>query len=170
MKKLSLLLSLIMLFLCACGNEAENESKVSFYYPLKEISYGGSNSVIRAESHDLSHLSHEQLLASYLNGPTQPELSNPFPNGVKIVSLKQKDAHITLVLTDRFASLSGLKLTMACVCLGKTAMQLTGTNSITISCETQLLNGDQTIYLTLDSVLFEDTGTELPIPASTTQE
>jgi len=62
-----------------------------------------------------------------------------------------------IVLCDEFATLKGLDLTIACACLSRTVIALTGCHEVIISAESMQLDGKNFITLSRDSYLLLDT-------------
>lgn len=159
-RQIILLCMVVVLLLSACDTNFQYKQKAELYYPADKITYGTNEEYLQKTYCECFQRTTEDILAEYLLGPTEPGLKDPFPDGVVIMSLKQKNDHITIVLNSKFAELSGIDLTTACVCLAKTTMGLTDTSSVTISCETQFSDGGQSITITQDSVLLTDDHTE----------
>ena len=61
-----------------------------------------------------------------------------------------------LTLSRGFATYSGLELTIACACITKTAISLTGVDIVRIRADQTLLNGAEYIQMDANSVLLID--------------
>ena len=154
MKKMTvfLLLTAILLSLMGCLEQKEPiTTPVSFYYPRSEFTYGSTDSVTTAEVRDAALFSndHFAILSAYLAGPKKEDLKSPFPTGTTLTQLSVANGTASIILSDHIAVLSGIDLTVACVCLTRTIMELTGAKRVEISAETKLLGGSKSI--TMDS-------------------
>ena len=155
------LLILLLLPLWGCREvpeEVEIEKPVSVYYKLANPTHGTEDSVIAATS--IESKDHEAdyfyLISLYLKGTADPNFERTFPRGTTLISFKQDALTGKIVLSDRFASLSGIDLTIACVCITRTVMELTGCREVIISTNTAKLNGERYITLSADSYLLLD--------------
>lgn len=155
-----------LLLLSGCTSNSQFKEKTALYYPAGQITYGNSDDVIRVVYCEGYGRDPVDILSEYLLGPTEAGMADPFPDGTELISLKQKDDHITIVLSDHLATLSGIELTKACVCLARTALGLTGAKTAAISCETQLIDGEQALTISNDSVLWVDCGTDISGPSA----
>ena len=161
MKKLlciALTLSLL-LSLAACGARGKEES-ARFYY-LREPDnylYGSADGVVTFEERDAAGHSGDMkyLLTLYLQGPLTEGLESPFPNGCKLVDLVRGGADVTVTLDSNFATLKGMDLTLACVCLARTCFSLVNAQSVRILAQSP--RGDILIdeTITIDSLILED--------------
>ena len=144
-------LSLLLCFgLFGCKKEeAPLLAPVEFFYLHSTFSYTNTDTVMGSELRESA--GHEEdliyLLNLYLQGPQSEALAQIFPKGCSTVSCAQKNSAVTIVLSDAFATLSGMELTTACVCLAKTLTGLTGVETVVIQAETQLLDGKKNITI-----------------------
>ena len=60
-------------------------------------------------------------------------------------------------LSTEFSNLNNLELTLSSSCLALTVLQLTGAEKVCISAQGALLNGQQAITMTRESLLLSDT-------------
>jgi len=157
---LILFLVLLLVPLTGCQNQSSQlEHPVTVYYKRAEPTHGTADSVIAStwmegkdHEKDYSH-----LISQYLKGANEPNFAPTFPRGTTLVSLKLDALTAKIVLDDHFSSLSGMDLTIACVCLARTVMELTGCQEVIISAKTTKLNGENFIILSADSYLLTDT-------------
>lgn len=157
---LSIFLSLALLgSLCACGSR-EKADAARFYY-LREpdnFLYGSSDGAVTFEEREVS--GHEgdvkYLLTLYLQGPVTEGLESPFPAGSKLTDLRHSGGEITVTLDSNFATLSGMDLTLACVCLARTCISLANVQTVHILAKSP--QGQTVINetITIDSLLPED--------------
>jgi len=155
MKKLiALLLTLILL--AGCSVSPRSSGQTVLYYPaqydpadpqklITEVPYKGVGDTA------------EDILADYFAAVTDPTIV-PFPSGVSIHSLKLKEDHATIVLSDQFAQLSGVNLTRSCICITRTVSELTGVSTVTVGCKTELIDGEQAITFSNSDILWIDEG------------
>lgn len=138
---------------------AEKEDPVIFYYPNAEVSYHTDGGVLTPETRDTlsrsSDLSH--LLSFYLEGPINPALQLPVPEGTKILRLIPYDGGIKIVMSQEFSRLEGMDLTLACAGISKTCFGLTDLQEITFAIGTQK---DVVRTVTRDSFVLTDTVTQ----------
>jgi hypothetical protein len=141
-KVVSLILAfLTVLSLSGCGTKtSQGEDTVSFYY-LREADsyiYGAPDGVVtgevRAESSASSGTGY--LLSLYLMGPLDENLRSPFPAGCEITNIVRNGKEVTVVLNANFTTLKGIHLSLACVCLARTCMSVTGAEVVQIHAET----------------------------------
>lgn len=166
MRKISLILCLcLMLGLLGCaGKQDQPEVPVQFFYPrqISSILYEGDDGVITHELRESAgnEENYRYLLNLYLRGPTAQSLRNPFPRATSVVSFEQYQDQVTVTLSDSFAQLSGMELTLAGACLLKTVNAMTGVQSLYIRAQTQPLdNSEYLLFRMNDLLLTDDTNT-----------
>ena len=160
-----LLLLCVLFSLSACAKQEELTAPVSFYYlraPLLngQISHGAVDSVIAAEIRESAGYEENfiHLLEIYLLGALDAQFRSPYPLGTFLVDFRLEDGNARVELTDDFAKLTGMDLSLACGCLTMTVLELTDAKSITIRAEGALMDGKDTLTFTRSSfVLFDDT-------------
>ena len=163
MKKLfSLILTLLLL--AGCYSVPKYNNKVTLYYPASDA----SRQLITELPCEGSGKNAEEILSEYFSRQDDPSIFH-FPAGVAVSSLKLKESHATLLLTDQFAELTGIQLTKACICITKTVAGLTGVSTVTIGCQSELIDGEQSITFSESSILWVDEGmSSAPSSQSTT--
>lgn len=149
-----LVIALLLTFAGCAGNREKILSPVSMYYLRNEFTYGSADSVITPEVRDGDPYNNDAktILSAYLLGPKSDDLRSPFPKNTRLLQLTMNDNTAQLVLTNTFASLNGIQLTLACVCLAQTVMSLTGVASVQISADSELLGGNKSITIDSDSI------------------
>lgn len=159
------LLCCACLLLCiGCGkNSADSETGTAFFYPQAQLSYQPGSAAIGSELRSLeNHGTWAQVLNIYFAGPQSEHLSSPFPAGLETRKTTIENGTLYITVSAHLAQLTGLELTMACSCLTLTCLELTGADTVVISAEDSLLDGQKTItmdkntLLLLDSVLEGD--------------
>ena len=156
MKKLfCFLLPFILSFaLCSCANETDTiRVPVNFYYPLTNAVYGTQSGVIDAEIFDAENLEDDypNLLRCYLEGPHSETLRNFFPIGTELISFYDFNGHVQIIFTSHLSKLSNAELTVACACITKTVIELTGAETVQINTEDSSLNEIESVRFTLEN-------------------
>ena len=147
----------ISLFLCCCGSN-QTDNMVTFYYCQSQLDYDSPQGAFATETHH--HIpdpfAYTQLLEKYLEGPENTNLRSPIPKDVKLISLTidQQTAHITL--SNSFANLTGVDLTMACVCISMTAKNITGCSFVQIQAQNAMLENRQSITINTNLIRISD--------------
>jgi len=156
-KPLCLLLCLSLLFFLFGCSQNTLKAPVEFFYRQNKIPYEAQRSVIGSEIREtVDHPGYLRTLNLYLQGPASNDFLPTFPEGSKIITLSQAPGAISLVLSDKFASLTGIDLSIACICLTKTVIQLTGCTVVTIQAESLQLDGKNSITLDDSSAILYD--------------
>lgn len=163
MKRFLSLFLLLALVCCltACKQKETMEDPVTFYYQNKEFSHGSGSSVILGETRESAGISEDiiSLLNLYLKGPVSENLLKTFPNGTKLLKFHIDGEIANVVLSDQITLADGIELTVACGCLAKTVMELTGVTGVNICAENLPLGNKQNIYMDLNSLLLLDIST-----------
>lgn len=150
-----LILSLLLSF---CGCRSSNiENPISFYYLRKAPSFGSYDSIIAPEIVDGDEFTTiAKVLHFYLRGPDDPTLKTPFPPGTYLLDVKAAGDGLTVTLSDSFASLTGVSLSLACCAIAKTAMEYSGVDSVEIRTDSAPLDGEESIIIRhADLVLYD---------------
>ena len=154
---LSLTLVLIVILnLCGCFFSRNGiKEPVTFYYTRasSEFVYGAEDGVIASETREASgHRDNlRYLLAFYLIGPADKELSSPLPRGTVLYALEQETDSVTITLSDTSASLSDSEFSLACACLSMTCMELVPAEEVTVA------SGSRSLTLRRDNLILTDT-------------
>ena len=136
MKKWTVCLAAVLLCLlpaCLSGAEQEEDGlrlwftapkgqqKLQVSSALDSCPYEGSESV-------------PGLLSALLAGPdADSELISPIPAGTRVVSWRVEDGVASVELTDAYAGLAGIDLTLADYCVTLTLTQLEGVDGVRIT-------------------------------------
>ena len=162
MKRIILLLCLCLLLgLAGCAHNVDQpEVPVQFFYPryTSDILYDGNDGVITWELRESAGNvgNYSYLLNLYLRGPTTLPLRNPFPRATSLVSFQQNANQVILTLSDPFAQLSGMDLTLAGACLMKTVNSMTGAEILYIRAQTQSLDSGEYLVIRMEDLVFTD--------------
>ena len=154
MRKITVFLLLIILSagLMACKND---DISVNFYYCSEYPSYYTNELVLQPETRTLgTPLSDlDSLMTAYLEGPYNVLLHSPFPKGTKLISVQTGKELIEVVLSDEFAALEGIDLTVACACISNTLLEISNAETIRIRAESVPLGNAEYIDMTAQSLL-----------------
>lgn len=144
--------------LWGCSANHAPEKPVTVYYKRAELIYGSSDSVIAPTIMEgFGHESDvEYLLNQYLLGVDDPQFTATFPDGTALVSFRLDALTAKVTLSDQFAQISGIDLSIACACIAQTVMSITGCQEVIISADTAMLDGSNFITLTSGSYLLQD--------------
>lgn len=130
---LSLLLALMLLF-SAC-NQSDPSDTVAFYYARNPQSQTVPSDTFCTVEHrriTTSNSNLRYLLSLYLQGPLDDGSVSPFPDGTQLVKLDIHNDHLFIQLSQEFAELTNIDLTLACACLSLTCFDLADANQVTI--------------------------------------
>ena len=159
MKRLILILTSIVLFLCClgCNQKTKIVKPVNFYYPSESVSYEGNDRVIRPEVRESKDHTNDLtgLVRLYLQGPVTQGFENPFPNDVTLRSFAIMDNEVIIELSAQFAQVTGLDHTLAVCSIAKTLYQLTNIEKVTIITE----GVAEPLVLTNEDMMFIDAET-----------
>ena len=168
---LCVFLSLLVLTpVYGCQHRNHNDNYV-FYYPRSDYGYNTQEgrfyeNIITSEiREDFVNESVSKIISAYLNGPVSQNCSNPFPENLTLESVSTEDQTLYITVSDHLSELTGIRLVIACACLGKTGMELTDTTSVQISCRKAMLDGKKTVTLHYDQIIINDS-----IPAATYEQ
>lgn len=150
-----ILLHLILLGSCGNNNKPADEP-VNFYYRTPETEFGTQDTLIIAQIREAKGHSQDYhyLISQYLNGPTTYDCISPFPGGTTLEELDVDKVKARIVLSPHIATLSGSELMLACACMTKTVLEMTGVDAVQISTSKGTLNGKEFITLTADSFAY----------------
>ena len=155
MKQLISLLLSAALLLCLAGCQSSDSNSAQFYYCCnpENRSYFEENSMIQAESRDLTghRTDLHYMLGLYLAGPKDEDLVVPFSRQTKLLSVRQENETIVVELSDHTMSLSDSEFSLSCACLTMTCMDFVQCQSVTIR------SGDRSATMTRDNIILKDT-------------
>lgn len=161
MKKAIAILLLLGCILSLLGCQAEHDAPqvpVTVYYKRAQMEYGTADGVIIKAT--LESAGHETdtvyLLQQYLCGTDRSDLSPTFPVDTRLISYHLEGLTAKIVLSDQLAQLTGIELSIACACLSKTVMSLSGCREVIISAEHAQLDNNNYITVSSNSYLMQD--------------
>lgn len=157
----------ITIFLCIClliplagCAEGEMQNPGNFYYRRTETAYNNSSDdVIAPEKRELAGMEDnlEALLNAYFTGPESRGLESPFPRDTALHSWKLSGDTLYLTMSAEFSALSGIDLSVACACIGRTFLELTDVRQIRIIAAEGSLDGQTAVTLSKERLsLFDD--------------
>ena len=155
---LAILLCLCLLLpLLGCQTE-ELQSPGTFYYYRVETAYSGTDGVIAPEVRELSGIREDlgAILALYCQGPQSKDLEVPIPQGTPVPGYALEDGVLTLQFDTSFAALTGIELTVAAGCFARTFLPLTGAQTLVLTADGALLDGQSALTVTLGDLDLRD--------------
>ena len=153
---ISLFIICLTLFAAGCKNGSVINLPIKFYYPNATLSYGTQEGLFSNELREGSNKTAQESISEYLKGPSDHAFSNPFPTNTILLEYELKDDTAYLILSDNYAQLTGLDLSIANTCLSMTVLELTGALSVSISCESARLDGQTSVIMNQYSALLYD--------------
>ena len=162
MKNILCLILTAILLLCLCGCEkGPDENEAIFYYPRIEFEFGSDQGVMVPEYHDVSGHTEDlrYLISLYLRGPTNPELTLPFPGGTILVELEETETKLSVVLSSGVIALDPLDLITTCGCLAQTCFAISDAEVVHISSLPSTAKQQVDMTFSRDSILL--TGNEI---------
>lgn len=164
MKKIIAIILILVLTipLFACGNQ-ELRSPGTFYYYRTETEFSGPDSVLASEEKELHGIEDDlgAILALYCEGPDNRDLESPLPRGCTVPGYTLEGEVLKLHFGSDFAALSGVELTVAAACLARTFLPLTGAETLVLTADGALLNGETSLSLTLQELGLRDDSLDL---------
>ncbi len=153
-----LLLLSLSIGLVACARKKEPENPVLFYYRTAKVDFFADAGVIESEARDAGSRSgdYEYLLNQYLQGPEGQKLDRTFPAGTAVRSFVLTENSASILLTESFAQLTDMDLSLACACLTLTICQMTGVKQVQIRAESALLGGSEAVIMDYEQLILED--------------
>lgn len=132
------LLALLLLCACAPSGEEEPGADTSPIYFLAAEAQGGD---LLQESYERLYLPENASLSDtaravverLLAGPEAGDLTSPIPAGVTLEGLELRDGRAYVDLSDGFAKLDGVALSLADYCLTLSLTALEGVSSVSIT-------------------------------------
>lgn len=155
---LSLILCIALVAgLAACGQENPKFTEpVQLYYRNLSEEDSVPDSVIGSVTVEGTGRTADltALLNDYLAGTEG--FARTFPEGTRTVLLEITDGSALLILSTEFAELTGMDLTLACACLTKTVLGLTGATALRIQAYKAELDGAEEIVMSEGTLELED--------------
>jgi len=161
MKRLLCLLLSLTLLLAGCRFASKAEAKTTFYYCRTEYSYGEKYGVISPEQREISANTSDlkNLLALYLVGPLDEELTSPFI-GTKLLSATAEEGHVMIELKDTGKVMTDVQFHLGCACMAMTCLEFDAFSQVSITCGNRSATMDRDNLLLYDSITPIETTTE----------
>lgn len=153
-----LLLFVIVLSHCACLFPTTDPHAVTFYYVKDNEKFDGISDII-VPFYPITEIpidNYTELLKLYFNGPTNYSCYSPFPAGTTLEDLYITRSKAKLTLSPHFATISDVELTIACACLTRTVIGMTGVNSVQILVNGAQLCGEDSLTFNRNSFTYYD--------------
>lgn len=131
---IALLLALASLGACAgCkSGQAQAQTRYALYFTVGGDERHGP--AIRSQPWEEApeDCTPEDLVKALLSGPTQEELSSPFPRGVALSGWQWEGDTVVITLSEQYSGLADVSLTLADYCIVLTLCQLEGVEAVEI--------------------------------------
>lgn len=165
MKRYIVLLMVFACLLCGC-NAQKNQIKkpVNFYYINETVVYNSGNGMLSPEIRESAGYEEDLLglLNVYVAGPVDTKHISPFPDRLSVSSVVTEEQTASVIVGDQLCMLTGHDLSLACICLARTVMELTETDIVHIRVADRMLGGKTEITIRADDLVFVDTATYSP--------
>ena len=163
MKRSLCLILVLALSLSLWGCRPQNfEEPGIFYYRRSNTGFSGNEGVVAPEERELKGIKDDlwAILDLYCQGPVSEGLENPLPPGTQLRSYTLRNGQLSLHFNDGLKDLSGIELTLAASCIAQTFLELTGAETLILTADDTLLNGQTSIRLSLQDLAFRDGSTD----------
>lgn len=151
-----LLVLMCLLYLPGC-NSAEDLKSANFYYVRNSYVYGRGDGVMAAEIRSIEEFCNDQeILREYMYGPQDASLASPFPAGIEIKNFTRKEDTLYVTLSAHIVTLPKAKQVLACACLARTAMELTGAKSVHFQTDDTDFARMEPLFIDENSILLYD--------------
>ncbi len=155
MKRCILLLSSMLLLLCACSTNSEqfgSAPDLTFYYATAGIEELSVSSAVQIEERNNQVFTLTQMLDLYFAGPVSSNLRSPFPSGTRVLAVSNTEDGLRLTLSGEFFTLRGIDMSIASCCLVNTVCDYVNVDQITLTDEMSEIN----LQLSPDNFLLEN--------------
>lgn len=139
--------------------EVEYHSPVTFYYCTEELNYVSDSSIIQVEERTVNcpPNDYKSIIQLYLAGPKERGLYCPFPKDLTVTELLVDGETTYITFSTNLSYLTGVDLTLACICIANTCFGLTHTQNVDISAEHALLDNAPSISISYGNTITSDT-------------
>lgn len=164
MKKVICLILAVTLtaMLGGCNQNRAVVKPVIFYYQNPDLSKQIPEGIFLGQTREA--LGHEEdyfyLLDLYLKGPQDDSYLQTFPLGTRLKEFSIQNSLAYITVTDQITLATDISLTVACACLCKTVIELTGVTGVQIKAETLPLRSQPYLYMDMSSILLVDNGAQ----------
>ncbi len=154
-----ILFSALLLSSCAAPAEAPSPDDYDLYYAANPGWGSGGNAIRAGTCHiegsgsmTMAALA-ERLMKELLEPPEETGLRSPFPEGTECNGLRVAGGRAAVDLSEQYARLSGIDLSVADYCITLTLTQLKGVNAVRITTNGRDLPYRGTQFLTAADAL-----------------
>ena len=159
MRRLSCFLIILAIsLLSGCTDPHTNIQNVTFYYVHNDIVFGTESGVIASTQIQVTgnNTDYQKLLEKYFRGPTNYDCTSPFPAGITLEEFNMDANKVQILLSPHMSTLSGIQFTIACACLTRTVLEMTGSQSVQIRIQDNLIYGQESVTFNLSSFSYWD--------------
>ncbi len=133
-----------LLSLCACGVKEEEVISENSYMLWFAVNRGSSRSESGAIYREIREWTTTptatDLMRALLRGPQSSDLYSPFPEGVSVRFIHADGETVRVDLSEEYANLSGISLTLADYCIALTLCQLPEIENVKITVEGEIIH------------------------------
>jgi germination protein M len=123
---------------CALPRSQETTgNSVTFYYENRDAEQLTVSDSVGAEARYDQVASLWDLFTCCFAGPESEELISPFPAGTQVLDVQTSGDHLLLKLSGEFFTLTGVDMSIASYCLGKTVCDYMNLAAVSITDETE---------------------------------
>ena len=161
MKRFLCLFLIFVLLAGLAGCSSPSFDPTVFYYCRRPEAYQyfETGSIIVSEDRDLTGHSQDlhYLVALYLAGPLDEELTSPFPRKTRLVEHEISGHSLRIQLTDLDSTMTDAEFSLAAACLAKTCMEYMQCQDATIQSGTRSITINAENVIVFDSAIPENT-------------
>lgn len=168
-KKCALLAPILaVLLLVGCAAVTAEQTKyvnpMNFYYLSREGGHDAQSGALAYQTVDLlrSDRTVEDVVEEYLQGPDSWSLRSPFPAGTTCEGIWMDADVLCLRMSEEYAQLSGIYLTLANACLTMTMQQLDFVNGVRIVTDETTLSEQNRTALAMSDFVLSDKAADYP--------
>ena len=153
MKRFLCILLIASAIMSGCQTSGERiKEPVTFYYVKSNYQRELTNAFLSEQREASGHRDDlSYLMALYLMGPIDENLTSPIPAGTRIYIQESNAYNVKLKLSDTEKTLSDAEFSVASACLAMTCLELTGTQTVTVS------SGSRSVTMTSGNLELTDT-------------
>lgn len=160
MKKIliCLLLFVLLCTMVSCAFDTKQQGRITFYYIQNPEDFDGNSAIVVPFYPPTNDKNKElaEILATYIKGPSNNSCSTPFPDGTEIEEIIVSRSTAEITLNSQFATITDVDFTVACACLTKTVIGLTGVNTVQVQVNGAQLLGKDSLSFNLNSFSYFD--------------